>query len=121
MKVRVTKWNNAGLPFTLMLYNYEKIAVRILIWSKSYERHEDLLTNLSENSEGLVGEFPKIRGWSGYWRSIIESDGDQWVPQETIVGYEVYEVVHDDFWDKVEEKLRRQLDRLLPLIQKYLV
>ena len=118
LKVRVTKWNNAGLPFTLMLYNYEQIAVRVLIWSKSYERHEDLLRNLSENSKGYIGEFPKIRGWSGYWRSIIESDGDQSVPRETIVDYEVF---HENFWNEVEVKLRRQMNNLLPLIQQYLV
>ena len=116
LKISVTEWNNANLPFTLMLYNYEKIAVRILIWSKSYERYADLLTEFAENSEGFIGEFPQIRGWP-VWRSIIASDGNQSVPPETIVDYEV---VHENFWKEVEVKLRVQMERLLPLIQDHL-
>lgn len=116
LKIRVKKWNKAGMPFTLMLYNYKTTALRVLIWSGEYEINAELLKNLSRTSQGIVGNFPKVSGWT-CWRSVIATDGDREVPQESIVGYEIF---HDKFWEKVEVRLREQIGHLLPLVQNYL-
>jgi len=114
LKITVKDWNDAGMPITLMLYNGETTALRVLIWSQLYKSNADLLRDFSRTSNGLVGNFPKLSGWT-CWRSVIATDGDRAVPPESVVGYEIF---HDKFWDKVEERLREQIGRLLPLIQK---
>ncbi len=116
LKIEVKAWNNAGMPITLMLYNYETMALRVLMWSTQYGSNADLLKNFSRTSKGIVGNFPKVSGWT-CWRSVIATDGDQEEPQESIIGYEIF---HDEFWNMVEVRLREQIGDLLPLIQNYL-
>ena len=116
LKVRIKKWNDAGLPFTLMLYNYEKLAVRVLMWSENLERHKHSLTKFLDMSEGYIGNFPRISGWN-VWRSVIASDGTQWVPHESKIDYEFF---HKEFWNDVERKLGRQMRELLPVIQRHI-
>ena len=116
LKITVKDWNHAGMPFTLMLYNYATPALRVLIWSKHYDDNRVLLDKFSRRSNGIVGTFPKVSGWT-CWRSVIATDGDQELPQDSVIGYEIF---HDEFWDEVEVMLRQQIGELLPLIQEYL-
>ena len=118
LKIEVKAWNNASmpLPFTLMLCNKETLALRLLTWSESYEQNADSLKNFSRTSNGVVGNFPKVAGWS-HWRSVLASDGDQYMPRESIIDYEFF---HDEFWGEVKEKLHQQIAPLLPLIQDHL-
>jgi len=115
LKIRVKDWKKAGIPITLMLYNYKTTALRVLVFSKQYKSNVNTLNDLSRISKGVVGNYPKLPGWS--WHSVIARDGDQEVPQESIIGYEIF---HDDFWNRVEIRLREQIEDLLPLIQNYL-
>lgn len=115
LKIRVKDWNKAGIPITLMLYNYETTALRVLVFSKQYQRNVNSLNDFSRTSNGVVGSYPRLPGWS--WHSVIATDGDQEVPQESKIGCEIF---HDEFWNKVEVRLREQIGGLLPLIQKFL-
>ena len=114
LKIRVKDWNKAGIPITLMLWNYETTALRLLVFSNHYEGNAISLNNFSSTSNGVVGNYPKLPGWS--WHSVIATDGDQVVPEESIIGYEIF---HDKFWDTVKVRLRKQIGYLLPLIQNY--
>ena len=116
LKIRVPKWTDAGLPFTLMLYKYDNAAVRVLLSQDAYERNKDVIDTFSESSEGAIGSFPKVTGW-GYWHSVLASDGNQAEVQETIIDAEIFE---KEFWKQVQERLERQMNVLLPLIHDWL-
>ena len=115
LKIRVPKWTDAGLPFTLMLYKYDNAAVRVLLSQDAYDRNKDLIDTFSDFSKA-IGNFPKVAGW-GYWHSVLASDGNQAEVQETIIGAEIFE---DEFWNQVQKKLERQMSVLLPLIHDWL-
>ena len=114
LKIEVPKWNDAGLPFTLMLYKYQNSAVRVLLSCEAYDRDTDSLKKFSKSSNGIVGDFPKLVSWS-YWHSVLASDGNQAEAHETVIDAEIFEGI---FWEQVEEKLRSQLEPLLPLIHR---
>ena len=116
LKIGVPKWTDAGLPFTLMLYNYKNSAVRVMLHEENYDRARGPLDEFSKSSEGIVGRFPKIAGWN-VWHSVLASDGTQEEVQKTIIGPEIFEAI---FWEQVEKKLRSQLVPLLPLINGWL-
>ena len=115
LKIRVPKWTDAGLPFTLMLYKYDNAAVRVLLSQDEYDHNKDLINTFS-NSSRVIGSFPKVAGW-GYWHSVLASDGNQAEVQETIIDAEIFE---DEFWNQVQQKLDRQMNNLLPLIHDWL-
>lgn len=116
LKIEVPKWNGAGLPFTLMLCKDQNAVVRVLLSCEAYDQHTDSLKEFSKSSNGIVGDFPKLVGWS-YWHSVLASDGNQAEVHETIIDVEIFE---DTFWKQVEEKLRSQLKPLLPLMDAWL-
>ena len=117
LKIRVPKWTDAGLPFTLMLYKYDNAAVRVLLSEDAYDRNKDLVETFSEFSEGAIGNFPKVIGW-GYWHSVLAADGNQAEVPETIIDAEIFE---DEFWIQVQQRLEWQMNTLLPLIHDWLV
>ncbi len=117
LKIRVTEWDNANLPFTLMLSNEEKSGVRIVLGSEYYsdEQYHETLINFSNFSGDIVGEYPEI--WGKWWRAILNHDSNFDEVPRTVIDRKFFE---EEFWLEVEQKLECQLDELLPCIERYM-
>ena len=126
LKLTIPKWEKAGLPFTLMLYRDENVAmkylaIRILLQS-SYLKldNEEIyikLKKLKEESNGIV-EYKKLAGW-GHWSSVLSSDrGRMEVPETCFNNSEDWEKEAKDILEKqlLEEK-NANGKNLLQLIQ----
>ena len=105
LKVWIPEWHKAGLPFTVMLYKYQKAGVRILLYQDDYPRSRAKLKEFASRSGGVVnGEFPQVENW-GAWRSVLAKDGTDEEPEHTLI---------DDIWrkgweDNARERLYEQI------------
>ncbi len=116
LKIKVKQWNRASLPLTLMLYQYEKAAVRVFVWNEDYQKQE-IQQRLHQFAEatGLNETFDQVTGWT-CWRAVPDEPRDD-IPETTIS--EKLDVYDDDFWVQVEKKLRNQLTpRILSTIRE---
>ena len=118
LKIQVPKWKEKNLPFTLMLYKYNKTAVRVLMSDHEFDKYWEIsLKNFKEKSEiNAIGNFPKLRNW-GFWRAVFDEEGDREEVSKTLIEAEIYD---DEFWEKVENKLNCQLKKLVPAIKAYI-
>lgn len=116
LKVSVPKWNESGLPFRLMLYSYQSSGVRVLVHDDDYNREKTNLAAFARLSGGLVGCFPKVRGWTA-WHSVLAVDGDAEEPRDTLILKEIFD---DDFWYQAQKSLEQQLKPLLPHVREWL-
>ena len=115
--IQVPEWKEKNLPFTLILYNYGTTGVRILLAPEDYSECRRDLENFRKINDEIIGSFPKAKEWGG-WHAVFADEGDQEEPQNTLIGANTYD---DDFWKKVETKLKYQIDKLAPAIKAYTV
>lgn len=115
VKIQVPEWKEKNLPFTLMLYNYKNAAVRILLLWKDYNECKVELENFRRISDGIIGNFPELKNWKA-WRAVFAEETNQGELNETLIGAEIYS---DEFWEKVESKLKYQINKLAPAIKAY--
>ena len=105
LKICIPEWRKAGLPFTVMLYKYQKAGVRILLYQDDYPKARAKLKEFASRSGGVVNdEFPQVEGWS-VWRSVLAKDGTDEEPEHTLF---------DDIWrkgweDNARERLYEQI------------
>ena len=120
LKVSLSSWAKGGLPFTLMLYEYENAGVHLLLHKDDYDSHEDALRDFAKCNAGVVGDYPKVPYWTT-WRSVLEGHGTATYPEETLIKNETY-FFQDEFWKQVEKKLKDHLvqNGLLDQINKWL-
>lgn len=118
LKVRVPKWNESGLPFTLMLYynSYRDSGVRVLVYKDAYNRKKCNLEAFACSSDRIVGSFPKVAGWT-MWHSVLAQDKDIKEPEGTLIHKQVFD---DDFLHQARKRLEKQLEPLLPLVREWL-
>ena len=110
LKIRVPEWQKVGLPFTLMLYKYQKAGVRILLfWEDGPEQPKaefKEFAKFANRSNGVVNEkFPKLTGWEA-WHSVLAKHEPNDEVEETLI---------DDIWnegwkDEAEKRLREQIE-----------
>ena len=105
LKIKVKQWNRASLPLTLMLYQYEKPAVRLLVHYDDYNGENEKTLEKFANEADLKGTFDQVTGWT-CWRAVLDEPRDD-IPETTIS--EKLDVYDDAFWVQVEKKLRNQL------------
>ena len=105
LKIKVKQWNRASLPLTLMLYQYEKSAVRVLVHYDDYNGENEKTLEKFANEAELKGAFDQVTGWT-CWRAVLDEPLDD-IPETTIS--EKLDVYDDAFWVQVEKKLRNQL------------
>lgn len=60
LKIQIPEWRKKNLPFTLMLYNYENSAVRVLLSWRDFEENKTDLGKFRIYSDGIIGDFPKL-------------------------------------------------------------
>ena len=116
LKLVIPEWEKAGLPFELMLYKYENAAVRILLHKDKYKdgsQYKISLENFAANSDGVV-EFKLLKDWTA-WYSVLKIDDGEAERQETI-----FNLYSKDWERRAEDKLKMQMEKLLPLIQKWM-
>ncbi len=101
-----------------MLYNAERSAVRIVLWKDDFsnEQYKKTLEKFRESSGKIVGEYPKI--YDGYLNGNFHAvlTCDQGYEERTMIDARIFQ---DNYWVEVEEKLRRQLDKLLLGIERF--
>ena len=112
LKIKVVFWTAAGLPFVLMLYNYENSAIRVLIHNNDYQENQEDLIEFSQQSGDVIGDYQQLTHWT-CWRSVFASEGNNAEVDETLINAEIYE---SEFWVQVKQNLKTQLNLLLPLI-----
>ena len=80
LKIEIKKWNEAKLPFTLMLENYKDamFRIRLLLWyefvepgNNYFNECNDSLKKFERDSNGIV-EYVKLKYW-GAWYSVLSS------------------------------------------------
>ena len=113
--IQVPEWKEKNLPFTLILYNYGTTGVRILLAPEDYSKCRRDLEYFRKINDEIIGSFPEAKEWGG-WHAVFADEGDQAEPQNTLIGADIYD---DDFWKKVETKLKYQIDKLAPAIKAY--
>ena len=105
LKIYIPEWCRAGLPFTLMLYKYQKAGVRILLHKKDYPKSKAKLKEFAECSNGVVNsKFLELDNWD--WHSVLAKDGKKAEVEETLI---------DNIWsegwkDEAEKRLREQIE-----------
>lgn len=111
LKLVPREWQDAGLPFTVMLYKYQNASVRILLYQEGdfSEEAKAKLEKFAEfaNRSGPVvnNKFPQLKGWS-VWRSVLDGDGTNQEVKETLID----NIWSKDWEEKVEKRLREQIE-----------
>ena len=122
LKICVREWCEAGLPFTVMLYKYQKAGIRILLYQGAF--HEEAKAKLEKfaefaNRSGRVvnEEFPQLIGWSA-WRSVLKNDGTD----QEIKGTLIDNIWSEDWKKEAKDQLQKQIkdSRLLETINEWI-
>ena len=96
LQITVTEWREAGLPFTLILYEYQTAGVRILLHKDALTECRQELEKFARSSNGIVNdEFPLADKWVG-WRAVLAADGSEEEPPGTVIGARIF--YHDEQW-----------------------
>ena len=119
LQITVTEWREAGLPFTLILYEYQTAGVRILLHKDALTECRQELEKFARSSNGIVNdEFPLADKWVG-WRAVLAADGSEEEPPGTVIGAGIF--YHDEQWkEQVKEKLESQMKKLREPINNWL-
>lgn len=111
LKICIPEWQKAGLPFTLMLYKYQKAGVRVLLYKNCLEGSElkaelKKFARLGNCSNSIVNsEFPKLDDWD-VWYSVLTKDGANGEPEHTLID----NIWSEDWAEKAEKRLREQIE-----------
>lgn len=119
LKIKVRKWRDAGLPFTLMLWRYQyEAGVRVMLWKDDLDKYQrQLMEFAASNIDVINKEFPRMKRWDSNWRAVLAADELTEEPPHTLIRAEIY---NDEAWEKeVKEKLENQINPLLNLIQDW--
>ena len=111
LKIRIPEWCKAGLPFTLMLYKYQKAGVRILLHKDDCLEGSEPKVELKEfaNCSGGVVNIPTVDNpvdnWN-VWHPVLTKHGKDEEVKGTLI---------DDIWgegwaDEAEKRLREQIE-----------
>ena len=114
LKICIPEWREAGLPFTLMLYKYQKASVRILLYKNDLKGSEAELKEFANRSNanrsnGVVnGEFSESDGLDGWnvWYPVLTKDGKKETPEHTLID----NIWSEDWEEKAEKRLREQIE-----------
>lgn len=119
LMIAIRSWKEGGLPFTLMLYGYQKSAVRVQLYKDEYLEFRNGLNEFANANADIVGNFPQIKGWS-VWHSVLKSHGNLEYPEELLVGESDF--FEESYWAQVQERLEHQLKNsgLLDRINRWL-
>ena len=122
LKICIPEWREAGLPFTLMLYKYQKASVRILLYKSDLKGSEAELKKFANHSNGVVnGEFSDsdaLDGWN-VWYPVLTKDEKKETPEHTLID----NIWSEDWEEKAEKRLREQIEGtggLLEQINKWI-
>ncbi len=118
INVAIFLWKHVGLPFQFRLYSHKKSGVRVMLsyYEKKRKENEDSLRDFSQKSNGIIGEYPSLPGWS-HWHSVFADDGNRDEIEETLIDSKVFD---ESFWEQVKDRLRVQLKVLVPLVDNWL-
>ena len=116
LRIKVQKWNNVGLPFSLMLYKYryELPKICVLLQKEDYEKNKETLVCFAEESDGVDCSYRDLSDWWVNWRAVFDSDDFS-----TGVALTDAEIFDNEFWEQVEQKLEEQLRVLIPSIDEW--
>ena len=108
LKIWVPEWHKAGLPFTVMLYEYQNAGVRILLFKNDYPNAEAELKEFANRSNGVVNDkFPCWKGhWGKWWRSVLTKDETDEEPEHNLID----DIWSEDWEDKAKKRLREQIE-----------
>ena len=108
LQIRIPEWQKAGLPFTLMLYKYQKAGVRILLRSKQdYPESEAKLKEFAKKfancSDRVVDKFLELDNWD--WHSVLAKDGRKAEVEGTLID----NIWSEGWYDEAKNRLREQI------------
>ena len=107
LKICIPEWKKAGLPFTLMLYKYQKAGVRILLHVKDYPESEAKLKEFAEcanRSDSVVNvKFQEVDDWD--WYSVLAKDGKKAEVEWTLID----NIWSEGWYDEAKNRLREQI------------
>lgn len=105
LKIRIPEWCKAGLPFTLMLYKYQKAGVRILLHGSDLKGYEDELKEFAGRSGGVVNDkFQTVKNWE-VWHPVLAEHGRDEEVEETLIG----DIWSEGWKDEAKKRLREQI------------
>jgi hypothetical protein len=117
LKVKVSRWCNAGLPFTIMLFEYENAGIRVMLNSGDLDEHKETLKEFALANIDLINiDYPSVDDWYT-WHAVMKEDGTQEEPEHTLI----HGTLVDEDWEQlVAERLSDQVPKLAAAVNKWI-